>query len=57
MKAIPFCDQPVLFTKLAKTNFASWCVGAFAGTVTNIMKKEIRDVNMEIWAIMGSHFA
>ena len=44
MNAMPPSAHPVLLMKVAKTNLACWCVGATAGTVTRMTKKEIRDV-------------
>ena len=41
---MPLLDQPVLLTKLAKTNLAVSWVGAVAGTVMSMMMNEIKDV-------------
>jgi hypothetical protein len=40
MKAMPLEAQPVLLTKLAKTNWAVSWLGALAGTTMRMIRKE-----------------
>jgi hypothetical protein len=43
IKAIPFCFQPVLLMKVTKTNLADLWLGARAGTVIRMTRKEMSE--------------